>query len=131
MILFMISAEVSSLTKDINLGRTRYLKHALKSLGLVPRPILGRYKGIDEDSFLIETSPESASSVSKALQDLALRFDQECFLALSGSKASLIDRNGNHIGSLTLVQDTLEDSRPDHDHTAIKIGNQYRVLVLK
>lgn len=129
--LYFISAELSTLTKEINQGRTAYLKHALKNLGLSAKPCLGRYKSVDEASFVIEATPETASVIQLKLQDIALRFDQECILALRGSNGSLIDHTGTQIASLTLESDSLVEHRPDHDHTAIPIGDRYRVLVLK
>jgi len=124
---YIISAELSTLDQATNKQRSNDLKALLRSHGLNARLAIGRYKGIDETSYLIETDSIHASNAYETMIELARLFDQECFLALSGGHGTLIGPNGTTLGQL-IFEETLTDIRPSEDHTAIKTGERYLIL---
>lgn len=127
---FLISAELSTLSPEVNAMRSKELKALLKGHGLNPKQAFGRYKGIDEVSYLIEASPEHASRAHSLIQGLANDYGQESILALQGTSGVIQTPQGETLARLTVVQESLETERPSTDHTAVKVGSQWLILRL-
>lgn len=130
MIRYFISAELSTLAPEVNALRTRELHALLKGYQLHPRQAVGRYKGIDEISFMIEASPDNASRAHSIIQSLAKDYGQESLLILQDKRGVIESPSGERLAELTLVQESIEDERPKEDHTAIKSGARWLILRL-
>lgn len=131
----LVSAELSHLTKIENAARSRAFLDAVESFK--PIECLGRYRGVDELSYLIEVTNASSYSHSY-LSNLIKGLDQECHLLIHGNLANAVgySRNdGKNIGTLELIEslrldkDYIGVNRPESDHTAIKIApGWYRII---
>ena len=87
----ILSAELKSLEKHVNYGRTQNLKRLLDSKKYNYVEALGSYKGSQEKSFVVDASED----IIQQLRSLADFFKQESILVVDElQKATLIYCNG-------------------------------------
>lgn len=93
--LIIMSAELSTLSKEENIKRTKQLDHMLTVQGITHSKVLGMYNGYQETSFMVLIT---SSDVREFVINLGKFFEQE----------SILDRDSENNAHLVF----LDNSRP-------------------
>lgn len=83
--IFIVSAEHSTVSSNINYARTQNLRRMLETAGLNVREVAGMYKGQAEHSILVAPSPFSAEDTRQIVLRAAQNFEQESVLEINNT----------------------------------------------
>ena len=95
---YIISACKANLERYINKDRTEALARDLEQAGFAAIPIVGRFEGVTEDSFLVVAPANTADTVHAELLLLAQWYDQDSILLIAENDraAYFVNPNTNH-----------------------------------
>lgn len=84
----IFSAQLAGLDPAVNAGRNDFLRRELQHTGLDFQAVLGSYKGVEEQSFLVLLPHGDFGSDFVVVERLSRKWEQESFLFVDGQRQS-------------------------------------------
>lgn len=122
--LMIVSADSVKITNEAEvLSRRNWFEHKLQQLHLSYRKVAGKYKLIDETSFIILVESEEQE---QTVFRLARAFNQETVLFVdSNSYAALFDADGNYLKNAGRMTEVSEEQAKDLPSYTVVDGHYY------
>ena len=111
----VISAERANLSEGVNALRTHQLRIMLEGLSLRYWPVIGKYEGVVENSFMVECPLEQALR-------LARTFEQDTVLWLDGQNTGLYAADGSYMHPGNLAGMSVNGPETDY-YSMVRLGD--------
>ena len=116
-VVYILSAELNTSSKAVNVASTKSLEHLLTSLKIPHGPIIGSYNGTEEHSYLIMGEKYEA-----LVKVLSAQYKQESYLKVDENRvATLIYSKGpeTKLGQFVEISELEAESIPNWSYSPV------------